>query len=105
MDLIGNGVYLLWMSNRRAHLWGFGFNQFGQINDTEEDVYSPVCIDSFDVTADEVDCGIVCWAGWADLLCTSSLSQISSFQTSIKLENLLGRPLNSFIVARERQKS
>jgi hypothetical protein len=49
-------------------LWGCGFNQFNQIDDSEEDIFTPKLIQSLPSTADDVE---ILWCGWADLLCTT----------------------------------
>jgi hypothetical protein len=57
------------MRSGQGKLWGFGFNQFKQINDTEDDVFTAECIDEVTNTEDSRSVRIL-WAGWADLLCT-----------------------------------
>jgi len=60
-------------------LWGCGFNQFNQIDDTGKDHFTPVLVRAVPLPPD-VELGLdlrgmawdwlhVCWAGWADLLC------------------------------------
>jgi hypothetical protein len=49
----------------KGELWGHGFNQFSQIDDTVEDVSASKCVERVEGIIE------VIWAGWADLLCIS----------------------------------
>jgi hypothetical protein len=55
----------------RVELWGCGFNQFGQINDSGDDVYNPTLVDYAQFS--RYPSIKLLWAGWADLLCTSRI--------------------------------
>ena len=69
----------------RVELWGCGFNQFGQINDSGDDVYNLTLIDY----AQSWNCPSIklLWAGWADLLCTSRID-IKLIKDSINKDQL-----------------
>jgi hypothetical protein len=69
----------------RVELWGCGFNQFGQINDSRDDVYNLTLIDyaqSWSFPSIKL-----LWAGWADLLCTSRID-IKLIKDSINKDQL-----------------
>ena len=65
----------------RVELWGCGFNQFGQINDSRDDVYNLTLIDY--AQSSSYPSIKLLWAGWADLLCTSRID-IKLIKDSIK---------------------
>lgn len=56
------------MNSDVVELWGCGFNQFNQIDETGEDISKPKRIAT--VASPDIDSIEVLWAGWADLLCT-----------------------------------
>ena len=65
--VLGLRAYMTNTSN--FELWGCGFNQFNQIDDSGDDVFKPTLIESG--PASGID---ILWAGWADLLCKRTLS-------------------------------
>lgn len=51
----------------QVELWGCGFNQFRQINDSGRDIHNLILIDyAQSATVPSIK---LLWAGWADLLC------------------------------------
>jgi hypothetical protein len=53
---------------RQVELWGCGYNQFHQIDETGKNVYGPKLIATLPcLDAENV---VFHWAGWADVLCT-----------------------------------
>jgi hypothetical protein len=59
-----------------VELWGYGFNQFNQIDSSGKDVEKPQQITS--VGSSDIDSIEVLWTGWADLLCTSQMLLVLS---------------------------
>lgn len=52
----------------RIELWGCGFNQFNQIDETGNDVFGPKLITSIPCCSN-TESVVFHWAGWADLCC------------------------------------
>src|SRR5271170_7605332 len=69
----------------RVELWGCGFNQFRQINDSRDDVYDLTLIDY--VQSSRLPSIKLLWAGWADLLCTCQI-HIKLIKDSFNKEQL-----------------
>ena len=55
-------------------LWGCGFNQFFQIDDSGDDVHELTRIDSVPASSESNSRIEIYWAGWADLICNHCLS-------------------------------
>jgi len=51
-----------------VELWGCGFNDFNQIDSSDDDVHTLKLIDSREQACPQ-DL-LVLWAGWGDLFCT-----------------------------------
>lgn len=66
-----------------TELWGCGFNQFGQIDESGDDVHELTRIDSLcsEPRLTQLDGITVLWAGWADFICTliPTLAQRTDF--------------------------
>ena len=56
----------------QIELWGCGFNQFNQIDDTGKDIFEPKLITAIPYCSN-AESIVFHWAGWADLWCNFPL--------------------------------